>query len=127
MGNGKSEFFEEKCRELLKVFFSKLGQGDSIEEVIAIAAESPCSRFWISTETAIRNIRMKEKGRPTRRTEVIDEIMKRCNGDYSRDNIERVVYSPAPKFYITPKTAKKLVYSELKKRKSCDTQKQKSR
>lgn len=46
-------------------------------------------------------------------------IMCRCGGDYSVQNIERVVYSGAPRFFLTFETAKKYIYNTINKRKKC--------
>jgi len=46
----------------------------------------------------------------------IDEIIRRCEGDFSIDRITEVVESPAPCFYLEPDTAKNIIFNTLRKR-----------
>lgn len=81
-----------------------------------MAAEQPCSRFWISPESARRRIvyRQKPKGRWLKA--MIDEIERRLQGRTDVESVERVVYSPAPCFYMAGDTARKVIQRELKRR-----------
>lgn len=82
----------------------------TIKQIFEITVNTPCSQFWVSSETAhamislIRRGLVKENMLPSKR-EMYFEIMKRCNGNYTKLNIEQIVNSPAPKFYLTPKSA----------------------
>lgn len=85
----------------------------TVDKIYRIAVSFPCSRFWISTETAAKLIsdirRGKKQNLKPMCLERITEIMRRCNGDYSRASVSRVVNSPAPKFYLTPGSAQAIL------------------
>lgn len=119
MGKGTCDYISAQKQELLKSFFEHLGCADTLDEVIRVMVKSPCSRFWISSEYAMRYISLARQGKwdKVRRRKVIEAIMERCNGDYSRDKIEEVIYSPAPEFFLVPSSAKTFIYAEIKKRK----------
>ena len=116
--------------ELTSVFLRLLGDGRLAKDVISHAASLPCSRFWISPDNAQRYIGLRlrgawgSKGNELRmHVKKIDEIIKRCNGDYSLRKITEVVESPAPCFYLERGSAINIVFETLKKRreKKCRT------
>ena len=117
MGKLVSDYDLEKKKELVKVFLELLGKHDTVIGAMTAAVKSPCSRYWISIEYAMRYISYAKQGKweKVRRRPVIESIMERCNGDYSRDKIEDVIYGGAPEFFMTPLSARETIYNELKK------------
>lgn len=109
--------------ELTSVFLRLLGDGRLAKEVICQAATLPCSRFWITPENAVRHIKMRLDGRwgnkgneHRMQVQKIDEIIKRCDGDYSLKKVTEVVESPAPCFYLECDSAINIVFSTLRRR-----------
>lgn len=124
MKNNKLDYAEDRECELLKQFYRFLLDGYNTDEAVRLAIEQPCSRFWTSPENAMKRIsamrRMKEytkKGTRAGRLSMFSCIMKRCDGDFSSRNIERVVYSQAPRFFLSFETAKKYIYNAIRKKK----------
>lgn len=118
MGKHASDYELEKKKELVKVFLELLGNGDTIAGAMRKAVTCPCSRYWISIESAMRNISLARKGlwSLVRRAEMIRSIMEKCNGDFSRDSVESVIYNNAPHFFMTPNSGRVIIYNEIKKR-----------
>lgn len=122
MENRKLDYSERRDLELTRAFLSML-KGNDVYMAVRKAVNSPCSRFWISPEYASKRIsallrgkRYTEKRYRANRELIIHDIMKRCDGDYSMGRIESVVYSPAPRFYLTESTAKIYIYRALKQK-----------
>lgn len=120
---------KQRDEELTDLFLSVLGNGMPAEATMALCAGMPCSRFWIEPEYAMRLIRARldetrqdspHKGRHAEKTKntrlKIDEIMRRCGGDYSFANACKVVMSPAPQFYVSGRTAQAIIVRTLKER-----------
>jgi hypothetical protein len=114
MSRGFSDYVADRDRELRRVFLSFFGGDADFITAVYLAAKQPASRFWCSVEKMTE--RIKKNDPPQRQRAMYDEIRRRCNGDYSTENIERVIYSPAPSFYITPLTARKIIYRTFAKR-----------
>lgn len=123
------EYSEDRDKELLSVFLEYLGK-HSVDDAVRIAVTHPCSRYWISPENAFKRISAFRRGKVYLRNGVavkprgsrlrsIISIMERCKGDYSQRKIESIVYSPAPEFYLSVKTAKRYISRALKKRREC--------
>lgn len=121
MGKRVSDYDLEQKKELLKVFLELLGNGDTITGAMQTAVAMPCSRYWISIESAMRYISMARQGKweKVRKRKMIESIIEKCNGDFSRDNIEAVLYGGAPEFFLTPKSGQTIIYSEIQKRRKC--------
>ena len=126
MKASKLDYGEQRDNELLRVFLSYLTMGYGTDESVRLSIDTPCSRYWTSPENAFKRIsamrRGKEytkKGTRASRLSMFAHIMCRCGGDYSVQNIERVVYSGAPRFFLTFETAKKYIYNTINKRKKC--------
>ena len=127
----RNSILMERDIEITDLFLSLLGCGKRVEEIKAMCADMPCSRFWIEPETAMRLIKGRLAGGRTqpaqgKRHSVkinnnilrIDEIIKLCKGDFSFDNVLRVVTSPAPRFFISRRTAQAIISRTLKKRRN---------
>lgn len=118
------EYKHQRDTELLKAFYACLGPGVTTKEAVRMAVMMPCSRFWVTPETAAKEISSLRRGhwyqtqKPKRmRMQRAYDIMVRCNGDYSIANVTEVVYSAAPQFYLSAHTAEKYIYRTLRNRK----------
>lgn len=110
MSKGNSDYFADRNRELKKAFLTFFAHMEFMDAVAA-AAQSPCSRFWVSAEQMAKRLRADKP--LARQADMYEEIRRRCNSDFSIENVERVVYSPAPRFYISLLTARKLIYKSF--------------
>lgn len=118
------EYKRQRDSELLKAFYACLGPGVTTKQAVRMAVTMPCSRFWVTPETATKEISSLRRGRwyqtqkPKRmRMQRAYDIMARCNGDYSIAKVTEVVYSTAPQFYLSAHTAEKYIYRTLRNRK----------
>lgn len=118
-------FAHQRNTELLRAFRRTCREKGiiNIAEVSAITANSPCSRFWVSEERAavvvadmLRGRPVLESMRPLKR-EMFQEIYNRFFAIYSEqpqrsvsDIVFEVVNSPAPKFYIEPRSVMEYIY-----------------
>lgn len=125
----KVDFAEERTRELMRVFRDTIALREFIDigEVSRAVVNTPCSRFWISEERALRVVNAIMKGfpilygmRPSKR-EMFKEIYRRvtkmlreCPGMSVYRCVIKVVNSPAPKFYMTPGSAMTMIYKTRK-------------
>lgn len=120
---------KQRDNELTDVFLSILGEGMLAKDAMAKAAAMPCSRFWIEPEHAMDLIWARRAGR-WKRTQTdnrfgvrnknsirrIDAIMERCEGVYTYEKVCDVVFSPAPEFFISPRTAMGIITRTLQRR-----------
>lgn len=113
MGIHKCDFIEKRDRELYDAYCELVKSGLKRNTAANIVGGYPCSRFYISPENAYRCIHERLNGKETRqhpRTQLmLDDIMELCGGDYSRFHVEDVVHGPAPSFYLTPDTTKRII------------------
>lgn len=92
-------------------------------DIYLAAVNMPCPQFWISSEQAAKIISAIERRRisidtmSVTRKDMIEVIMNRvaelkrdCPRMPLRECIEEVVYSPAPRFFLTPKSAKTILH-----------------
>jgi hypothetical protein len=133
----KLEFEEERNRELLKTYRRVVSESDFIvpAAIYEKVVNEPASRFWVTEERAAVVISKMHKGHSLERMhpnkrEMFQEIYRRAmilmEQDKSLSVFEvamKVVYQPAPKFYIVPGyaeiiigRAKKKCFEERKKR-----------
>lgn len=118
------EFREQRDRELLKAFRTQLLKLGTLplNELFTRAAMMPASRFWVSERRAMIVMSQMLKGdrlttmNPKRR-EMFYEIFRRVReildlnpGITLTEASFRVVNSPAPEFYLTPKSARAMIY-----------------
>lgn len=118
------DFTHQRNEDLMRVFRLKILEADFIvmTDIFEQVANSPASRFWVSEERAAIVMSDMFKGkcidrmRPNKR-EMFEEIFKRVSA-LRKENPEKslfeltsiVVNSPAPKFYLTPRSAGELIY-----------------
>lgn len=119
------EFTDERNEELMRAFREAIAKKTFIDitEISEIIVNMPCSRFWVSEERAMVVITAIIKGkpildamRPTKR-EMFQEIYSRftslrleCPDASVFELVLKVVNSPAPKFYMTPRSAMETIY-----------------
>lgn len=118
------EFTPQRDDELLKAFKSQLHLLGTIplQEIFTRAAMQPASRFWVSERRAMIVISKMIKGdqilsmNPKKR-EMFYEIFRRVKsmikdepGITLTEATFRAVNSPAPEFYLTPKSARAMIY-----------------
>lgn len=100
-----------------------------INDIFRMVVDMPASRFWVSEERAAivvaAMIRGEKLPRMSRnKTAMYREIYRRyvkLSKEYPNKTlgelVAMVVHQPAPKFYITPKSAKTLIYYARRKSK----------
>ena len=118
------EFTQQRNEELLSAFreqLSLLGELP-LEQIFTRASLSPASRFWVSERRAMVVMSHMMKGDQLlsmnqKRREMFYEIFRRVKEllrlEPSLTLTEasfRAVNSPAPEFYLTPKSARVLIY-----------------
>lgn len=118
------EFKQQRDAELLSAFRQQLSMLGRIplEELFTRASLSPASRFWVSERRAMVVMSQMLKGdrllsmNPKRR-EMFYEIFHRVKEILRKEPdltlteaSFRAVNSPAPQFYLTPKTARAMIY-----------------
>lgn len=101
-------------------------------EIYRAVVNMPCPQFWISSEQAAKIISAVERRRigidslSVTRRDMLKEIIRRVKNLQResprmsrRECIEEVVYSPAPRFYLTPQSAKTILHRYRKQKKQC--------
>lgn len=115
----KRDFDTQRAIELTRAFFNVCQQGRTACEAMRLAAEQPCSRFWISPESARRRLLYGQRPKGKWLRMMLDEIERRLQGRTDIESVERVVFSPAPRFYMAGDTARKEIQRHLKRRHRC--------
>ena len=119
------EFTDERNEELMRAFREAINKRTFIDitEISEEVVNMPCSRFWVSEERAMVVVAALIKEKPvldamrTTKREMFQEIYKRVL-DYQKQIPEaslfelvlKAVNSPAPKFYMTPRSAMETIY-----------------
>ena len=117
------DYAEERIAALMKAYDSFIDNARyiSMPQLYAAIVEMPTHRFWVSEIRATKVICSMLKGRPLRRMrplrkEMFNEIFNRVKlmkQSHPRRSIREccaiVVSQPAPKFYLTPGTAKVMI------------------
>ena len=125
----KSDYEEDRKKDLMRVYHELLSSAKCIDptRIYEDIVNAPAQRFWISEERAAIVLAQMMKGdklismRPTKR-EMFKELYRRAMAiKKSCPNVSitylayKVVNQPAPKFYMAPKYARKLI-SQFKKK-----------
>lgn len=119
------EFTSQRNVELMMAFHKAINKRVFIDisEISSELVNMPCSRFWVSEERAMVVVAALLKGkpvlnsmRPTKR-EMFVEIFNRVLALKKQypdapllELVVNVVNSPAPKFYMTPRSAMETIY-----------------
>lgn len=124
----KVDYARDRERDLMAAYRNYVGSCGHINvpEVFAAIVDMPARRFYVSDVRAAVVMRKMALGddlrhmRPTKR-EMFREIHRRVNelarlspGARLLDVVAKVVYGPAPKFYLSPGSAKVMVYKARK-------------
>lgn len=122
------EYSDERIKALMMEYERYIASCDYIRmhEVFDFIVNQPCKRFWVSNiRAAVVIARMMKGGklrkmRPTKK-EMFQEIFFRVNSMKERYPekslfwlVSKVVAQPAPKFYLSPSSAKIMVYKARK-------------
>lgn len=123
------DFTEQRNAALLRTMRTRMLESRCIcmAEIFREVAESPAERFWVSEERAcdvfVKMITGKQlpKMNPNKR-EMFGEIYRRVLVLFDKrpessiiELVREVVYSPAPKFYLTPRSVGEYI-CRIKKR-----------
>lgn len=124
----KFEFTDQRNANLIAVYRKKLSECKVIRltDVLKDAVNNPSERFWVSEERATEVVLKMMRGdqlkkmSPNKR-EMFQEIFRRTMEAAKmnpRRNISLIVASivdsPAPKFYLTPGSAKVIIHNATK-------------
>lgn len=118
------DFTRERNEDLLRAYREQLAKADYIvmPEIFRLVAESPASRFWVSEERAAIVLSQMLAGKPlpkmrSNKREMFEEIFRRFKilsnerpGKSIFELATIIVNQPAPKFYLTARTAGELIY-----------------
>lgn len=120
----KFEHEHQRNYELMRAYRDALEKAHGhirLDEVLAMTVDTPASRFWVSAERAMVVIARMYKGdtlgdmRPSKR-EMFKEIFNRVEELRKQKPdtpllhiVEIAVTQPAPKFYLTPQSAKVII------------------
>ena len=126
----KLDFTEERDSNLIEVYkeiiqtYKGKAAFLSREEVMFKASYAPAKRFYVSERQAIRIVRrmMMGKGiyiKGEQKIAMYKEIERRVQSERSdnerlTDTIRRVLFQPAPRFYIKQETARIILYRKMK-------------
>jgi hypothetical protein len=124
-----SEYSDERANDLLMAYFAQIKQCSyiSMPDIYRAIVNSPTPRFYVSAPRASVVIAKIEKGedisymRPTKK-EMFYEIHRRftkLKDKFPKRSIcqiiEDIIEQPAPKFYLTPGSAKIMIQKAKKK------------
>ena len=123
--------FRERYSDLNNAYKKALSQGNynTQYDAMAVAVNMPSKRFWVSEERLVEVINAFEGGKDLRvnpkspRYEMFTELYRRYL-DYKVEHPElskmeicsEIIYQPAPKFYMKPSWALKILYKGRAKR-----------
>lgn len=114
---------KQRAEACLEVFQRILPQCETVEEAFERAAKEPAPKFFVTFARAYRCVRElevhgKRLKEPTSAA-MFDELHRRwkAKGVKHYAGLEEIIEEPAPSFYITLSTFKRLVYLELRSKK----------
>lgn len=124
-----SDFIAHRDLELHRSFMEVLGSaaGVPLREMFALAAQRPASRFWVSEGRACVVIGAMRRGvvdekMISKRREMFEEIYRRVCVKMEADPnlclthaVNETIYEPAPEFYLTPESARSIIYRRRRK------------
>lgn len=117
---------KQRAEACLEAFQRILPQCETVEEAFERAAKEPAPKFFVSFPKAYRCVSELERHgkrvtEPTKAA-MVDELHRRWKAKGVKHYIclEEIIEDPAPSFYITLPTFKRLVYLELRSKKKKD-------
>lgn len=122
------DYTKVRNAELAATFNRLLSEARAIDllEICRRVAESPASRFFISEDRAYELVIARRRlghwsVRLRHRVRMMDEILSRAEALLAsgiestlRDAVYAAVNSPAPEFYLTPRSCRTLVYATFR-------------
>lgn len=129
-----SDFATQRDKELYAAFRDILcnSRGVALADMFGMAAKRPASRFWVSEERAAQVVSWMLRGASQEKIEsmvaqrraMFEEIYRRVRALMADDPslcmthaVNEVVASPAPEFYLSPKSARVIIYRIRARRK----------
>lgn len=127
-----TDYAAERDGTLLKEYRDALARASRIRlaDITREVAESPAPRFWVSEERAYAVIRKMEAGESidgmiAERRRMFRELHRRYREEREKNPrlsplavVAKIVNSPAPRHYLTPRTVGELIYRAKKKRRA---------
>ena len=127
----KSDFISDRTRELHRSFMEILQSSHrlALRDMFGAAASRPASRFWVSENRAAIVVGAMMRGSISnkmhyKRREMFEEIYRRVIRKMEADPdlcmthaVNETVYEPAPEFYLTPESARSIIYRMRQRRK----------
>lgn len=124
-----TDYAAERDGLLLKAYRDALSRASRIclTDIFREVAETPAPRFWVSEERAYAVITKMEAGAEVNgmipeRQRMFREIHRRYREERARNPqlspfaaVTKIVNSPAPRHYLTPRTIGELIYRAKKK------------
>ena len=125
----RCEFANERDKNLLEEYRKLLEETPFIvfHSIYPILVNRPAKRFWVSEERAAVMLSVimngdRLKGMSKNKREMFYEIYRRAKallkknpGQNMRELARQIVTQPAPKFYITPESAKIIIFHAKKR------------
>lgn len=123
----KADYLDRRNKNLVKVYFYNLSGKKNYWSVLRKTVNSPSERFWVSENRALKIIRKMMSGADISsmtktKKEMFREIYRRVclmtdkNPSMDLyDIVVSVINQPAPKFYITEKSANVIIHKTLRK------------
>lgn len=115
----EKSILKQRAEACLEAFYRVLPQ-PTAEEAFERAAEEPAPKFFVSFDRAYRCVSELERHgkrvmEPTKAA-MVDELHRRWRAKNAKHYVclEEIIEEPAPSFYISLSTFKRLVYSELR-------------
>lgn len=119
-----AEFGRQRNEELMAAFHAAMRDPGlrSLDDMFKAAAKAPASRFWVSERRATEVVSAMMRGVPLermtpKRRDMYKELYRRAllyikekPGCSLYDAVFAAVNSPAPEFYLTPKSARVILY-----------------
>lgn len=118
------DFTEQRNKELMNAYRKHIIEANVVimPAIFKRVANSPASRFWVSEERAAVVIAAMMQGKKIpkmrgNKKQMFDEIFARvcelkqtCPRLSLHQLVAKVIYQPAPKFYLTTRTVGELIY-----------------
>lgn len=114
---------KQRAEACLEAFYRVLPQCKTVDEAFERAAKEPAPKFFVSFSRACRCVSELERNgkrvtEPTKAA-MVDELHRRWKAKGVKHYVclEEIIEEPAPSFYISPSTFRRLVYLELRSKK----------
>lgn len=123
----KADYIDTRNKNLVKAYYHNLSGKETYWNILKKTVNTPCSRFWVSEKRALDIIKKMMSGdnlaRMTKtRREMFREIYRRVQQEIKKnpsadlyDIVVSVINRPAPKFYITEKSANVIIHQTMRK------------